>query len=145
MIIGVQDDHRHYLDQLVRHKSGKLITASSSTRARSTKTVSATTSSAPSHTKILSKRLSGLRRCTKLGSRSSPGSEVGVVSHLDSADSRTVVSIDLRKTHYGRQRRRGWLDMNEKSPVDSGPSTRKSKPLEANGMTCTFIAKGAIR
>ena len=28
-----------------------------------------------SHTKILSKELSGSRRCTKLGSRSSPGSE----------------------------------------------------------------------
>jgi hypothetical protein len=28
---------------------------------------------APSHTKILSKRLSGSSRCTRLGSRSSPG------------------------------------------------------------------------
>jgi hypothetical protein len=33
----------------------------------------AATSSAPSHTKILSKKLSGSSRCTRLGSRSSPG------------------------------------------------------------------------
>jgi hypothetical protein len=42
-------------------------------RARSTRTAGATTSSAPSPTKILSKGLSGSSRCTRLGSRSSPG------------------------------------------------------------------------
>jgi hypothetical protein len=68
-------DHWHYLDQLVRFKFVKLINATSDTRARSTRTAGATTSSAPSHTKILSKRLSGSRRCTRLGSRSSRGSE----------------------------------------------------------------------
>ena len=69
MIIGVQDDHWHYLDQLVRLKSGKLIKAASGTRAIST------TASAPSHTKIPRWRLSGSRRCTRLGSRSCPESE----------------------------------------------------------------------
>jgi hypothetical protein len=49
MIIGVQDDHRHRLDQLARPKSGKLIKATSSTRARSTR--ASTLSSAPSHTR----------------------------------------------------------------------------------------------
>jgi hypothetical protein len=75
MIIGAQDDHRHYLDQLVMPKSGKLITATSSIRARSTRTAGATTSSAPSHTRIPSKRLGGSRRSTRLESRSSPESE----------------------------------------------------------------------
>ena len=54
-----------------------LVTRSSSsgTRARSTGTAGATTLSAPFHTKILSKTLSGSRRCTMVGSRSSPESK----------------------------------------------------------------------
>jgi hypothetical protein len=50
--------------------------SSSGGRARSTRTASGITSSALSRIKIPSKRrLSGSRRCTRLGSRSSPGSE----------------------------------------------------------------------
>ena len=66
-----------------RQRTGARSPRCSSTRSsslriptRSTRTAGATTSSAPSHTKILSKRLSGSRRCTRLGSRSSPGSEI---------------------------------------------------------------------
>src|SRR4029450_11636275 len=48
----VQDDHPHYLDQLVGLKTVQLINARSGTRARPTRTAGATTSSAPSRTKI---------------------------------------------------------------------------------------------
>ena len=45
------------------------------TQPRSTRPAGGTTSSAPFRTKILSERPRASRRCTRLGSRSSPGSE----------------------------------------------------------------------
>jgi hypothetical protein len=63
-------------------------TRSSSLRilTRSTRPAGATTPSAPSHIKIPGTRLSGSRRCTRRGSRSSPGSEqqVGTEGSLSS-------------------------------------------------------------
>jgi hypothetical protein len=63
-------------------------TRSSSLRilTRSTRPAGATTPFAPSRTKIPGKRLSGSRRCTRRGSRSSPGSEqpVGTEGSLSS-------------------------------------------------------------
>ena len=58
--------------------------------------VGATTSSAPSHTKIPSKRPRGSRRCTRPGSRSSPGSErrVGHRRFLSCAGVRTGPQCD---------------------------------------------------
>jgi hypothetical protein len=60
-------------------------TRSSSLRipTRSTRTAGVTTSSAPFRTKTLSKRPSGSRRCTRLGSRSSPESELQVARTPD--------------------------------------------------------------
>ena len=55
----------------------------------------ATTSSAPSRTKILSKRLSGSRRCTRLGSRSSPGFE----QHQSRAANNRVKATNVPRAH----------------------------------------------
>jgi hypothetical protein len=59
-------DRRALTEMLV----DKIIVAPHPTRSS---TAGGTTPSAPSHTKIPRRRLSGSRRCTRLGSRSSPG------------------------------------------------------------------------
>jgi hypothetical protein len=120
-----------YLDQLVGLKLGQLINATNGTRARSTTTADATTPSAPSRTKILSKRLSDSRLCTRLGSRSSPESEVHgrigaacvrkETTAINFADThRSPECARIRHSHVGTVRQHGA------PPADSYPSCKVS-------------------
>jgi hypothetical protein len=44
-----------------------------------------------------------------------------------------IAACQLRRKYHEGHRRRGWLEMIDRSPVESGPSARKSKPLEETG------------